>query len=1249
MKKYFLTILICILSTLAYSQSSAPWFQRLTYNDGLSDNRVNWLRKSHDGYLWIGTQLGLNRYDGFRVQSYYKRNGDKKTLPDNCINSIYEDGDGMLWLNTGAGFCIFNPTNDIVNQNVEGWMKRHNMAGKPLMVVSDDDKNLWIVSSLGRLYYYDFKKKRATNMSLGSGFNLSKLSWLNVGGDNAYLIFNDGTIAIAQKGKSNGVSVDKSIAMQTGFQQATYRLTVDSRGGLWAWSTLGAFHYSPYTKNWKRLQGLMVKDVTEDNEHRIYIATDHNGLIVADINGNIIQNIVNNPADNRSLPDNTLQCVYVDDIGVLWVGLYRMGLAHFYRGQNQFNLLPWGDICTMSQSIDGSLWIGTNDSGIRHYNFYTKRLDVIGMQVSKLRSQIVVSSLATKDGSVWFGTFQGGMSRIKGGVATHYQQQKGGLANDNVWTLAELPDGHIIIGTLGGGVQFLNPKTGKFTTFNTHNSKLPSDYIASIAVMKDNMIAIGHSQGVALMNLLTGKIDTIDLTSNGDETLTTSVNQLCYDSRGLLWIATGSGLNVYDVGTKNLFRVNLSGTRQHSDVSSVTEDKNGTMWLAVGNEIKSINAKQTEDGWSFFSNSYGWMDGVQTRLFNQRSIVCLRNGNILVGGIDGINVVNTKSVHRQLIDSKVVFSGLSLFDRPVNVGDSVNGHVILDKELNSSRKLTLGHDENTFSILLASSAVGIPESPRFLYRLRGESDKWQMTTSADPMVQFSNLSPGSYTLEVRPVDSDGNPLSDIASMKIAIRPTFYLSVWALMIYAVLLVAIVWYFIWRVRRNRKEEVEKIEFKKKEEVDEAKMNFFTNIGHEFRSPLSLILGPLESMIRHEKNPVQVERMKLIQRNAFQLQTLTNQLLDLRRFMGNKEVLHLTQNDIVAVVKAVCNQFAGLSNKGITLTFHTVKETIYLSFDSDKTSKIVTNLLSNAYKFTPKNGHIDVSLSLREGKWVDIIVADDGPGISDEDKKHVFERFFQSKANKQGGGSGIGLSLVMDYAKMQGGTATVSDNPNGGAMFTVTLPFNRGHVSGQGYAEIQTGEMQNVTDDTGAVVTPKIYAYDKRPEEMEKTQETTEKPIVVESPVKPVDEVEVKNTPVTEPEEELDSSKATVLLVDDSEDFLRFLSSELSTLYNIRTAPDGQKALDIIHKSPIDLVITDITMPVMDGNQLCKLIKQDKDTANIPVIILTARLTDENELESLEYGADDYMKKPFNMQVLLKSIRLLISRSRRMKKKS
>lgn len=1202
MASRLLTIFLLLLwPFLTEAQPDEVRFQRLTYAGGLSDQKVNCILKSRDGYLWLGTPLGLNRFDGLRVHSFYNHPGDANSLPDNTILGLSEDAEGMLWVETPAGFCIFNPITDKAERNTSLWLSQHGMKGKLLRVAADNKRNLWIVTDQYRLYYYDFSSKKALTVAADKGA-LAHISFLFPKGERCLLTSANGTVAFADLQKRRIVSVDRSVAAHCGKSYPGFSAFVDSRNGIWIWSTIGAWHYDATLHTWKPIQNIIVSGVAEDLDHHILMATDHDGLVIADLSGNIITRILNDPSNGLSLPDNTLQTIYVDNLGVVWIGMYRMGLAYFYHGQTRFPLLPWGDICTMTQTLNGDVWFGTNDSGFGRAAGLTGSVSIFGQGQTGLGSNVVVSSLAAHDGSLWFGTFQGGLVRMKDGHYTVYRQSGSGLGTDDVWALAELPDGRIAIGTLGSGLQLLNPSTGRFTTINTHNSNLTSDYIASLSLMKDGRLVLGHSQGISILNLRTRKAVNIGPSPvNGVRLSSLSVNQVYVGSRGLLWIATGSGLNVYDLKTGRLYPVSLSGKREHAEVCAVTEDHQGVVWCTTGYELKSIQCRRNGDGWLFTSNTYNAADGLQLRLFNKRSILCLRDGRLLVGGVDGVNVINTLVARRKPMVGKVLFSGFTLFDRPIEVGDTVNGHVILNAELNSTRKLVLHSDENTFSVQLASSVIGLPEHVRFLYRLHGAGDDWSMTPEGTPQVQFTNLAPGRYELEVRATDNSGNPVGPPAVLAIRVKPPFYLSVWAWLFYFAVAIAAVFYGFWRMRKTQREKMEKLELTKQKEVEEMKLTFFTNLSHELRTPLTLILAPLESLIARETNPDISQKLRLMQRSATNLLKLVNQMLDLRRIMRGKEVLNMSDVDVVALVRDVCTSFSTLSEKNITLTFVTDSEQLLTSLDKDKVAKIITNLLSNAYKFTPKGGRVEVRIN-HDAAHVNLIVADNGKGISDEDKKHLFERFYQSKSNDETGGSGIGLNLVYEYTRMMGGDVTVGDNAGGGAVFTVSLPYK---------------PVEAPVAVTSAGSAPKHSEVSV---------------LSLGDKASPASDAKLPDAP-----------QGTILLVDDNDDFLNFLSGELSAYYTIRTASDGKQALESIHKSMPDLVLTDVMMPEMDGNELCRQIKSDNDTKQLPVIMLTARLSDENEIESRECGADDYVKKPFNMDLLRLRINRLLDKGR------
>lgn len=1183
-----ITFLLAYVLSAVCAEAQTVGFRQISYDDGLSNNTVNCIRKSSKGFLWVGTSLGLNRYDGFRIRSYFNDPENASSLPDNNVMEIQEDAQGMLWLNTPKGYTVFDPVTERFDHDILAWMDRHGMKGRPRNVCVDSRGNLWIATEEREVYHYDFARERAMPIEGQRRLPRGMVASLTAGGNTVVVTYDNGILAgIDTRGK-RVAWVNDYIARHGGAKNTGYHTFVDSRGNYWVWWNETLMIYMAGKREWRRMGGRLVTDVAEDRAGNILIATDHDGLIKLDRNGNVARHLLHSPDDTNSLPDNTLSCVYVDNLGVVWVGTYRVGLVSYIDSTPRLSLMPWGDICTMLEGRDGTLWLGTNDVGIRRRDPASGRLTTIGKADSHLGSDIVVSGLLARDGTLWFGTYEGGLAHMSGKGFTVYRKSAGGLASDNVWALAQLPDGRVVVGTLGAGVQLLDPSTGRFVTFNTRNSGLKSDYVASVAVDAGGNVIIGHSQGVSCLDT---KRMTVTDGFGGKASragVSASVNQVYRDSRGLIWVATISGLMVYDKGS--LYVVNLqSGKHAYSEVCAVAEGRDGTIWVTAGNSVKSVKMKREKGRLEFFVNTYGKADGLQGRTLNKRSLLCLRDGRVLVGGIDGVNVIDPKHRARHADSARVVFSDLAVYDHVIKVGERFNKHVILEEAINESRHVSLGYDENTFTVQLSTDNVGMPARSRFMYRLKGHNDRWVMTMENQPSVQFTNLSPGHYCLEARVVDAYGEPMSEIASLDIIVRPPFYFSLWAVLAYMSLIVLGAWSLYRRAERRKQETRERMERQKRQEVEEMKMMFFINVSHELRTPLTLILAPLSSMIKEETDTRLRQKLEMMRRNALRLCDMVNQMLDLRRLMKSGVRLNARYGDVVAFVRDVCGQFIELSEKRVEFTFSSCAATLMMDFDADKLSKIVTNLLSNAFKFTPAGGRVSVSIDMPDDSVVEIRVADTGPGIGDEDKKHVFERFYQSPDNDNTGGSGIGLNIAYEFAKTHGGTIAVADNPGGGALFTVRLPAGHAETRGDRLTESIRGGEDSA-----------------QPAERERTERT---------------------------------GKREILVVDDNDDFLEFMVSELSADYDVATARDGQEALARIAERRPDLVLTDVMMPGMDGNELCRRLKGAKATADLPVVMLTARLAEENEIESRECGADDYIKKPFNMELLRMRVERLL----------
>ncbi len=1208
-------------------------FSRLNNRDGLTNSHIQAILKDHKGYMWFGTQAGLARYDGFRIKTFLYNNVNPKSLPNNLIDEIYQDADYNLWLHTALGYCILDYKHEEFDRQPEKRLAGVGIKGGIDKVFIDSRKNLW-VSIYGKGCYFIDAKTRKPFLFYYSNANGGNPSYTLPGDQISHFSEHKGTVIVSFANGTfcciNGAEhhilwVNTALAMQ--YSASAAYTFADSRSNYWVLMGSETNIYSAVLKRWFKgvpsflqAHGIVmegrtpsfIRDMASTSDGRLWIATDHDGLLVVDYRKKTCQQYLKDEQNMQSLPDNSLQRIYIDNRDDIWIGSYKNGVAYFSPSLTRFSTLPLGDICTISQDGAGLLWCGTNDHGILSCNPLTGLVQRYGAQQTGLGSDVVVSSVVMSDGTVFFGTFNGGMARYRDGVWKTYKATPHGLANNSVWCLAEAPGHRLLIGTLGGGLQIMNTLTETFETYDMTNTKLPSNYISSIAKAKGDEVLLGHSQCVSLFNLKTHKMTTLNATRSGTPFPSPSVNYAMMDSRGIIWMASPAGITMYDPHNDQLESVNDMNGTQGMVGCAMVEARDHSMWLVSEFLLTRVRLEKGDDGmWTLSLSSYNSLDGLQDGQLNYRSACRLADGSIAVGGQEGVNIVPMNGIRSVKRSVGVLFSGLVLFDHPLVAGEEYEGRVVLKEALDCCRQLELDYSDNAFTIQLASDDVAIPSRSRFLYRMEGVSDKWLMTTESKPSVTFTNLSPGNYTLQVKVVNGDGTVSEEISELRIHVRPPFYMSPVAILLYVLLAVAIFFYYRKRMldRQRAKYEREKMEenVRKTEELNELKLNFFTNVSHELRTPLTLIISPLVTMEKEEQDSGKRHKLQLIHRNALRLLSLVNQILDFRKVEKSSDNLVLSNMDIVSFVKNICNSFRQLANSKITMDFQSAIPKLVMAFDVDKVGKIVNNLLSNAYKFTPDGGSVSVGLNVfvREDKSVAdedmlrITVTDTGRGVSDADKEKVFGRFYQVNGTEMlpYGGSGIGLNLVMQFARMHGGSARVEDNPGGGAVFIVDIP-----VRHQTASDVKLGET--------------LVDLPMCEQPVAVTEETSEGQIHA-----------VKQQSHTE----RGGMKPIVMLVDDSDDFREFMHEQLSPDYCVVEAVNGQDAWEKIQQQRPAVILSDVMMPVMDGNALCRLVKGTVDLATIPFVMLTARLADEHRKEGFGNGADAYVTKPFDVDLL------------------
>lgn len=1191
--KFYIAIIGLLCGLRALAGGTGYQFRHLSGDPQLSSRLINVIHQA-DGFVYFGTASGLDRYDGYSVRSYDCDYSDSTALHDNYVERIVGAPDGRLWVRAGGRFAIFDPRDDrfIKDKDLEREFRAMGIEGSPSVVAFDSDGAAWIAVDHDGLYRHDLNgtvRVADPDGLLGAAAAGSldelpngRMMYVNRRGNLVFVDRSTARICASTRVPDSFVEAEK-----------VYKAYADSQGLLWVYSTRGLWTYNPDTGVWSHNYGSTplpqgnVTSVLQDSRGRMWIGYDHHGLVVLEKNGEL-HSVKSDPSDVRLLDTPTPTALMEDRTGTIWVGSRKNGVSLYNDAAFKFDFQAFPDVNCIAPSADGSLlWLGTDGDGLMCLDRATGDVRRYAVPAPGERPQVVVSVASDEAGHVWAGTYGGGLLHVSPAGSLERITSAAGLPSDNVWAVQPLPDGKLLAGTLGGGLDIYDPATRTHKVLGPDNMPVLSGYIVSIEPGPDGLYYIGTTSGVAVYDHAAGRMSMYDAGRYGAEGFgQENMNHVMMDSRGLLWMATRDGLEVYSPKADSLYTVSLGRPRRF--VLGVAEDANHDIWAAVGGELVSIAVEMQPDGaLAFDTHTYNSNDGLQACDFNQRSLAVLPDGEMAVGGFYGINTFRPDVIRPGAVAPRVFFTGLSLFNEAVQVGREYNGRVLLPRSISTLDSIELDHSENEFALWLSTDDYVNPYNTVYYYQLEGFNDEWQRLPAGSHHISYTNLAPGRYTLHVKAENGDGVPSANVATLGIVVRPPFYATTLAKVIYVVLFLLLVLAALALVRRHerslsqRRERAEAA--KQQEELDQLKFKFFTNVSHELRTPLTLIKAPLESLLKRPFDSDTRGKLEMVNGNAERLLDLVNQLLDFRKHEVAGMTLNLSRGDIVAFVRSICDRFLSLSEKKhIHLTFFSAAQALPMEFDEDKMGKIIMNLLSNAFKFTPDNGRVDVALS-RVDDNLEIAISDTGRGIPDDDKKRIFERFYQSGNDM--GGTGIGLSLVAEYVKLHGGTVAVADNAVRGAVFTVSIPLR------------------------GAVAALPAVDADAAPE----------------APVGPA---------------AAGPAAASLLVVDDNPDLLQFVASELASDFAVTTASDGREALEQIAGRVPDVILSDLMMPGMDGIELCRRLKSDPATASIPLLILTAKHDVSAKIEGLTLGADDYMTKPFNVDELRLRLNKLVN---------
>lgn len=1260
MRKLAIIVLLSALLGRLSAQTQQYQFARIDISEGLSHSQVNTIFRDSKGFMWIGTMSGLNRYDGYSFTTYRHNLHDSTSLSDDFIVRVFDGPDNSLWIENRNGLNVYDRTTEQFNRNASACLARYSLPPASVTSILHDSRGaFWFVMGQAGLYKYDPSTRKTVRIFHQDAMTANPVS---IGEDNKgdiWVVFNNGHIEKMEGHTGNLLYKTDQLAMFGSFELLNYSLYIDSDNELWCFvpnDPRGVYHYDPAANKLEhitesgplRLNNNLVTGLLQANKGQIWVFTDHGGINVLDKQRRTSHYIMHNDDDPRSLSQNSLTTGYKDKAGNIWVGTYKKGL-NFYRERTaRFPLydhqpanprsLPYSDVNKFVEDAAGNLWIGTNGGGLLYFDRAQQSFRQFlhnPRDANSISNNVIVSLFIDHTQRLWIGSYYGGLDCYDGKRFTHYRHSDDprSLADNRVWEIFEDSRRELWVGTLNGGLdRFDRQKNIFYHHVPTGGNSVSSGYIAALTEDKAGKLWIGTANGVDVLIRQPNRPDSFahyyNIPGNATSLSNNNVITILEDKKGQVWIGTRDGLNLFDP-KRNAFHIfRRDDGLPDNAVLTLLEDDAGDLWAGTPNGITRFNVRYDEhkQGYVLRSHHYDELDGLQGTAFNENAAFKTSRGELIFGGANGFNLFQPGSITPDKQQSPLVFTDLRIFNKSIGIGEAVNGRVLLPRAVSQTEGITLRYNENVLSIEFAALNFVNADRNKYAYKLEGFNEDWTFTDGKMRVATYTNLDPGDYVFRVKASTSNDIWNAGELALQVKILPPFWKTPLAYILYTLVLGGILWFsrhmIVQRARIRFQLEQQRKEAQRMHELDMMKIRFFTNVSHEFRTPLSLILTPVEKMLQQAEDETQQKQYSLIHRNARRLLNLVNQLLDFRKMEVQELRLNPAAGDIVRFTKDISTSFSDIADKkNIRFNFHTTVDSLITNFDHDKLERILFNLVSNAFKFTPANGTVTVAVHQEGGEVGKTILAiqvkDTGIGIPLEKQELIFERFFQHETPGSivNQGSGIGLSITREFVKLHQGTISVTSAPEQGSCFTVTLPLEVLPASAMNAPAAQPTE--NVADHI-------IYEW------------TPHEAVLAATALPVLDTSELS----TATDGEAGNRKKMLLLVEDNEDFRFYLKDNLRQHFTIIEAANGREGWQKSLGHHPDLVVTDISMPEMDGIELCKKIKKDQRTSHIPVILLTALAGEEQQLKGLETGANDYLTKPFNFEILLSRIRNQLS---------
>ena len=1228
-------ILVLLFCQTLFAQPEPIIFKN--FSKGLSQNTITSITQDEFGFLWVGTYYGLNRYDGTSFKSFISNPNDSLSISGNYITGIIPDMNGGIWVSTyGAGLNYYDIHKDEFQKLSSNKAPSENSA----CLFETSEGQLLMGVNVSGLFSVDKENKTLTH------FNEGKPDSEKLFIDEFFSIAEDknGNILIA---RSDGLSVirkkDKKVitfGADDGLPNARIRsLHCSESGRIWAGTDVGIRELFlsencdlsvkkvnvKSEKEFDDPNNLVILSILEKDDY-LWLGSENYGLYQIDLKTEYIYSHLNNPHNPYSLTSNSIWVQFEDRDENMWLGGFTSGLdkiesletkiQHSNKIVSDNFIWNFRKTSCFIEDNNANIWVGSDIDGLvkigKNENFENFQKDKGRL---RLATNNIVSMQIDDEQNIWIGTWGGGVTvidknRNKTTTLKHDPNDENSIIGNDIHAMTKDAQGNIWIAAFRGGIDVFHPLKGKICTFKAGDSlrNITTAQIFSMIRDHDGNLWIGYNNDGIEKLILNEKLEVVGseryLGANTNN-LGVSIYSFFNDSKKNMWVATGgNGLVKFSPDGKMTTYRHSDGLKSNM-VSSILEDEKGLIWVTSNDNICSLNP-DSEDIQCFALED----ENIKTEFFKSS---CLRtkDGRLLFGSNNGIFSFRPELLKPNDKKPTVYITDLSISGKKPFSFEGSGSKNILD-----GQSVIAKHTENDLEFEFTSISYLNPSQNKFQYKLENHDDEWR-TAGVDRTVSYPNVPPGKYIFKVKGANNDGLWNEKFSSCEILIKQPWYATIWAYLGYFLLSILCFVFIrketVKRVDLKNQMKYDKLEIDKIKEIDRLKETFFTNVSHEFRTPLTLIMSPLEVLMNKKNIPEDVNNLyQTMKKNAEYLNRLINQILEISRLEAGQSDLKPSQNNISEFLFQTAigfSSFADDTNKFFKTNIP--KKEIIVEFEKEKIEKVIINLLSNAFKYSEENGTISISL-LEHKDTVEIQVFNTGTPIPEAERSKIFERFFKSKDQSSNVSTGIGLTLSKQLVELHGGQISVESIPtysSGQTTFTVILP---------------KGEKRKAAANTSG-----INIFD------EAAAQKTIKSVEAES--------QILHSNTSKPKSLSRKNLPLVLVVEDNHDMRNFICMVLKEHYNVLEAKDGLEGLEVAKEHMPELIISDVMMPNMDGFELAKSLKNDPKTCHIFLILLSAKSSEESIETGLSIGADNYLTKPFNpTQLELKVKNLLNTRT-------